>query len=393
MKIIANNKLLLKILSALIAVILWIAITYSEDPIINQTLNGIKLEFTGEDELQDKGLIVTNKDSMPMLSAVIRGNRSKVISAMGTITAIANVADISEAGTSTVSVEYTYPSSSVNLLKTRISEVSVETEKIVTRNIPVKIEIINQEKNLTHTVKSDAGVTSLKIKGAESEMYKISYAKVQVDAENISKTSRQDYVYKFYDEKDNAVPDVNIIYRNHKTINVENTVYTKMTLPVEAVLADAYSEDYGLIIKSISKSAVDVGVEDGAEPTAVYAVMTDISAENGKYELKLQEQDGVYIPEKNKDITVVCEVVPKVIKEIEIPVKVINLPDGKTCTLAEDKIKVSVKGIEKEISADKISAVLDASAVGDGKNVVTVTVTAEDGMAIIGAYTAEIEIK
>lgn len=393
MKIVANNKLLLKILSALIAVILWIAITYSEDPIINQMLNGITLEFAGEDVLQEKGLIVTNKDSMPMLSAVIRGNRSRVIASMGTITAVADVSNIEAAGSNTVSITYTYPSSSVNLLKTKISEVTVETEKIVTRSIPVRIEIINQEKNLTHMVKPESNVSSLKIKGAESEMYKIDYAKVQVNAENISKTSRQEYVYKFYDEKDNAVPDVNIIYRNHKTINVENIVYEKINLPIEAVLSDAYSENYGLIVKNMSKTSVDVGVEDGVNPNSVCAVISEISEDGGKYELQLQAQDGVYIPEKNKDITVMCEVVPKIIKEIEVPIKVENLPEGKTYILTEDKIKVSVKGIEKEINADKISAVLDASVLADGRNFAAIDMTAENGVTIIGAYTAEIEIK
>lgn len=393
MKIIANNKLLLKILSALIAVILWIAITYSEDPIISQTLSGISVDFAGEEVLHNKGLIVTNKDSIPAISAVVRGNRSKVISSIGSISAVIDVSEINEAGSNSVSVEYSYPTSAVTLVKGKVSEVNINTEKIVTRSIPVQIETINQDKNENYIVKSDSRISTLRIKGAESEIYKISYAKALVDVSNVSKTSSQEYVYKFYDEKDNTVPDTNIMYRSHNTVNVDNTVYKKTTLPVEAVLSDAYSEDYGLVVKSLSKTSVEVGLEDGISTDSVRAVITNILSENGKYELTLQADNGVYIPEKSKQITVVCEVVPKVIKEIEVPVTVENMPEGKTYSLTEDKLKVSVKGIEKEITADKIKAVIDASELPSGKGTAAVDVTADGGITVVGAYSAEIEIR
>ena len=393
MKIIGNNKLLLKILSAMIAVILWTAITYSEDPVINQALNGISVEFAGEEELHNKGLIVTNKDSIPAISAVIRGNRSRVISSIGAISAVADVSGIDEAGSNNVKIEYSYPSSAVSLVKTKITEITVKTEKIVSRSVPVVIEAINQDKNPDNLIESTSRIKTIKIKGAESEVYKISYAKAQVDAESVLKTSSQDYVYKFYDEKDNVIPDTNILYRSYNAVSVENTVYKRTTLPVSVILGDEFAEDYGVNVKSISKAAVDVGLADGVNLQSIQAVITDIASEGGKYELTLEEPEGVYIPEKSRKITVSCEIMPKIIKEIEVPLTVQNLPEGKNYELFNSKVKVSVKGSEKELTADKIKAIIDAQKSADGKNHVQITVEVQDGMTVVGSYGAEIEIK
>ena len=53
MKINKNSKLFLKILSGVVGVVLWFAITYTEDPIISQSLGDIKIVFDGEKQLMD----------------------------------------------------------------------------------------------------------------------------------------------------------------------------------------------------------------------------------------------------------------------------------------------------------------------------------------------------
>ena len=132
---------------------------------------------------------------------------------------------------------------------------------------------------------------------------------------------------------------------------------------------------------------------DGVNLQSIQAVITDIASEGGKYELTLEEPEGVYIPEKSRKITVSCEIMPKIIKEIEVPLTVQNLPEGKNYELFNSKVKVSVKGIEKDLTADKIKAIIDAQNLADGKNHVQITVEVQDGMTVVGSYGAEIEIK
>ena len=117
MKFDINNKLFLKILSGLVALVLWFAITYTEDPIISQHLGDISIAFEGEDDLNDNGLAIINKDDIPGLSAVIRGKRSNVISAMGTVVASCDVSGIQDAGENIVQLKYVYPTATITMAK------------------------------------------------------------------------------------------------------------------------------------------------------------------------------------------------------------------------------------------------------------------------------------
>ncbi len=195
MKLNRDSKLLLKILSAASAIILWFAITYTEDPVISHYLTDVNIVFEGEDTLHSNGIIVTNKDSMPDISAVIRGKRSNVISSIGSVSVVIDVSGITEAGTVEVPVEYSYPSSTVTLAKSKTKELTVKTEKIISRNIPVRIEMINEDKNTEYIVNATSSEQTVSVRGAESVVYKIANAKAVVVATTIVKRCSQDYFY------------------------------------------------------------------------------------------------------------------------------------------------------------------------------------------------------
>lgn len=394
MKMKKDSRLPLKILSAFTAVILWFAITYTEDPIISQYLNDITIVFEGEGTLQDNGLIVTNKDSLPAISAVIRGNRSNVISSIGAISAVIDVSQITSAGSNIVPVKYSYPASVVTLAKGKTGEVALEIEKIVSRNIPVRVETANEDKNTDYMVESTGTDKTVKVRGAESVLYKINYAKAIVDVTNITKTSSQDYFYKFYDENGDVVPDNNIIYKSLQTVNVENEVYNKVSVPVKIVLSEEMQEDYVLSVKNASLATVEAGVPEGVTLTELTAVFdTDIEA-GGECELLLTVPDGVYLPKKYQKITAQCQLVPKVLKELEIPVSAQNVPEGKKVILSQEKILVTVKGAESSLTADKIKASIDAQDVPpEAAESVEVTVTAAEDIKIIGTYTVTAKLE
>ncbi len=388
MKLIKDSKLYLKILSAVAAIILWFAITYTEDPIISQYLNDINIVFEGEDTLHANGLIVTNKDSIPALSVTIRGNRSSVISSIGSISASIDVSGITTSGANTVEVKYNYPTSSVTLAKTRTREITLETEKIVSRNIPVKVETENDDKNTEYIVKVTGNDSIVKIRGSESTIYEISYAKAVVDVTNVTKTSSQEYFYKFYNDKGDIVPDSNIIYKSIETVGVDNEVYIKKNLPVKVVLPEDMKEDYVLSVKGPSMTAVDAGVPENSDITEIFAYFDEDSKnENGKYELILTVPEGCYLPKKSLTLTADCTLTPKVLKVLDIPVTAGNVPEGKRLSITPEKISVSAKGAENSLSPDKIKASIDTSKLsGNSHGTLDVVFETEEDIKIIGNY-------
>lgn len=384
-----DSKLLLKILSALAAIVLWFAITYTEDPIINQMLTDIDVVFEGEDVLQENGLVVVNKDSIPSVSAVIRGNRTSVIASVGSVTAAVDLSEIRSQGQNTVPVKYNYPSSSVVLAKTKIKEITIETDKIVTRNIPVKVEVENADKNMGFMVDVTSGTDEIRVSGAENDVYKIAYAKVLVDVTNITASGASGYYYQLCGGDGTVIPEKNILSKSTAVIPVKHTVYNKVSLPVKIILPEDLADNYALEVKNQSITNVFAGVSGTNAIEELYAELkADENNQKPEYTLKITVPEGVYLPEESREFTAQCTLVPKILKEIEVPVTGENVPEGKKVKITPEKIRVSVKGAENMLVAGNIKATVDASGLAEGeeKNL-EVELSGDGDIKIVGSYT------
>lgn len=392
---IKDSKLLLKILSAFAAVVLWFAITYTEDPIIDQLLTDIDVVFEGENTLHDSGLIVINKDSIPDFSATIRGARSSVISSVGAVSAVIDVSGITQPGENIVAVKYNYPASAVTLAKTKIKEVTIETEKIVTRNIPVNISVENADKNTEYIIEAKSDTNTVRISGASSAVYSIAYARVSVDVTNITASGDSDYFYQLCAEDGTVLSEKNILPKSQAVISVKNTVYKKVSLPVKVVLPASKADNYALDVKKQSITSVFAGVSENADIDALFATFDgDEEDEKTAYTMKVKIPDGVYVPEKGLEVTAECTLVPKVLKELEVPISAENIPEGKKVKLTPDKITISAKGAESLLIPGNIKASIDASKLGSGSaKDLEVDLYTDKEIQLAGTYTVSAQLE
>lgn len=388
MKIIKDNKLLLKIISALIAIVLWFAITYTEDPTVTQLITNLNTVFFGESNLREQGLIVVNKDDIPALSAVIRGNRSKVISSLDGVFASIDVSGITEPGTHEVFVEYRYPSNSVTLTKTKVSMVSVDVEKILSRDIPVKIKT-DSEKDSSLLVVSQSNTEFITVRGAQSVVEKIEYAMTSADTSDITISGTTEYSYNLYDKDDNILSEENIISKSRNTVSVTSTVYTKTELPVEIVPSDSLKESYTLKVKKQSISNITVGLSEGASHSAVYVVLDeDVAKESGPITLDIPLPADIYSPDEKPTVTIEFELLPKSVHELEVSVSPENVPVGREVTIDPEKVKILVKCAENDASASKITATINAEELEpETEKNVTLNISADENISILGTYT------
>jgi YbbR domain-containing protein len=391
MKIIKNSKLLLKILSGLIAVVLWFAITYTEDPAITQTLTGVNLEIKGEETLNANGFAIVNKDDLPSISVVIRGSRSNVISALGEIYASIDVSSVKKAGTSVLSVSYSYPTGRVVLERAKLKEISIETEALISREIPVKTEIVNRDKNSGVIIKSVPKNETVTISGAQSDVYKISYARVRVDASKISKTSTQECLYGLYTDKDVLVSEENIVSKSRNTVTVESTVYEKTELSVRVVLSEEIRKDYGFLVKNTEKATVEAGLDEGVDVKYIEAVVTPQKGKNS-YDAELIVPEGVYVAEEDMTFSVTGEVLPKELREISVSVEAVNVPDGKTVIVVPKEEKITLKTAES-LSAINAKATVDVGKMTEAEEILPVAVETDNDAEIIGTYSVQVKLE
>lgn len=390
MNVNTNNKTVLKILSGLVALVLWFAITYTEDPIISQNLGDISIVFEGEKRLSDNGLIIVNKDEIPDISAVIRGKRSNVISAMGTVVASCDVSGIETAGENVVEVKYVYPTSTITMAKTKTREITVETQKLVTRNVPVRVVTKNAEKNSGYVIKSNCEPATIRIKGAETDVYTISYASIEIDVSRMESSNTQEYFYKLCDKDGNVVSEENIIYKSHETISVDNTAYKKTTIPVKVKLASDLEESNALAVKNISIDKIDAGIITEPAPTEVYAQIHQITDET-EYKLEIDLPDELYIPEEMLKITANCEITPLTKTEAELKIEMLNAQD-KALSVKPEKITVQIAHPEGMDITGKVKAMVDLKNAQTGDKL-PVKIEMPDKATCREDYTTEVYIK
>ncbi|MBR5809045.1 MAG: hypothetical protein IKY39_02940 [Clostridia bacterium] len=388
MKMIKDKKLLLKILSGFIAVVLWFAITYTEDPAVSQHVTNVGAVFSGEALLRERGLTVVNKDELPAFSATIRGNRSKVISSLGVISAHIDVSNIYNVGTHEVLVQYSYPRDMVTLTKTKVSSVPINVEKILSRDIPVKLEAEVSGRDNGQLVAIKSKSETLTVRGAQSVVEKIAYAKAIIDTSEITANGDMNYSYKLYDNDGNVLNERNIISKSENTVLVTGTIYKKVELPVKVELADSLKANYTLKVKKQSVSALTVGIPDNVTETQLYAVLdSNATREHSPATLEIQVPDGIYCPSEDLSVTVEYELLPRIMHDVEVQVSAENIPEGREVQLTPEKIKVAVKCAKNDAVASKISATINAEDLSETDKSVNVTVSAEENIDVVGEYT------
>ena len=391
MKTEKTNKLLLKILSTIIAIILWTAITYTEDPVITQTIMGIDIELEGEETLNSNGLAIVNRDELPSVSVVIRGRRNSVIESLDKVYAAIDVSSIKSAGQNQVTISYDFPSDKVSVEKIKTKEIPIETEPLISREIPVKIEVKNREKNDNHTVKSSTETKHITVSGAENTIYKISYARVQVDISKVSKTSTQNCMYELCNEKGEVIDEENIVSKSSATVAVKNTVYTKTTLPIEVVIDEEYQSDYDFELTSIGKNTVDAGLDDGVKIDHIDAILTPKKNETA-FELKLEIPEGVYIPDEERTVQATAEILKKTVKEVTLTVSAVNTPEGMIAVITPKKKSVQVK-TAKAVDELQATAIVDVTDMRTDEEVLPVRIKVDSGSEVIGTYSVTVKLR
>ncbi len=391
MKDVKNNKLLLKILSTVIAIILWTAITYTEDPVITQTVTGIEISLLGEETLNDNGFAIINRKELPTVSVVIRGKRNSVIDALDKIYATADVSAIKSVGQSEISISYNCPTDRVSIEKIKTKEIPIETETLISREIPVKIEVQNREKNDDHTIKSVSETKHITVSGAENTVYKISYARVQLDVSKVTKTSTQNCIYELCSEDGEVIAEDNIVSKSSSTVAVKNTVYTKKSLPIKVVIDEEYQDDYDFELKDIDKKTVNVGLDDGVKTDHINAVLIPKKNET-EYEAKLEIPEGIYLPEEESTVSVTAEILKKTVKEMSVTVTPVNEPEGMIAMVSPRKKTIQIK-TAKDIDDIKVTATVDVSDMRTDEETLPLKIKADDGVEVLESYTVTVKLR
>lgn len=308
-----QQKLVLKIVSVFAAVVLWFFVTYTEDELIDINVNSLGINMAGEQTLISKGLMVVNKGSVGKASVKIRGRRGDLISVMDNVRASIDLSKIESSGTYDLTPTFDIPSNTVYVSKRNTLSVGVKIEKIVEKTVEVKAVLENEDKNKEYVVESVPEIEEIRVRGAKEDISKIGKAVLRVDASSVTEDGEQVLTAVFEAANGEKIEIVNDIYCDVNEIKVENKLHPKKTVDVLIELPYSYDERYSYELIGQSFDEVNVGIIDEENNfktvTADFSGITNLTPGKHKYILDIRKYNGIYIPEKYRQIEVEVNVI------------------------------------------------------------------------------------
>ena len=209
-KKITSSRALYIVLACILSVILWLYVASNENTDIEAQLTGLEIDYIGGDDiLQDRKLLVTEKDQQSV-SLTILGKRS-VISSINKedVRVSVDLTDIRSTGVYEKVYTVTFPEGikedAVLIVKRSPEFVTVNIDKLMTKSVEVRGDFEGSiaEGYMQEPITYEPA--TVQVTGPEEIVSHISCARVVLDRENLNRTVTGSVSYTLLDYEDQAV--------------------------------------------------------------------------------------------------------------------------------------------------------------------------------------------
>ncbi|MBR1422054.1 MAG: hypothetical protein IJ571_01240 [Ruminococcus sp.] len=379
-----GNDFVLRILSVIIAVIIWFALSITQYPTISRSISNIPVTFSLDGtQAEEKGLSVLNKEDIEDISVdvEIKGMNYEIggYTASDLIASV-DLSSVTKEGTYELDIDVrsSHTTDRVTITSITPPTVSVSFDKITEKTVPVNVDapLVTAEEGYTLR---DTTVTpdELTIEGPQNEIDKIS--KATIDLKTSMKITEETVIntddFKYYDEDDNEVKPSGVTLKNTKSFDVDFVVYKKKTINLNVAFENASTTfDKSSLPMNMSEETLSVATPDldsDEEENIILGTidLTEVDLTN-KYTFVIPLDDDEVNMSGEDQVTVTFDPTDYISKDLAVSSDnfvLLNKPSGKDITFETKKISgVTVYGPESVISkltADDLYLQVDLSGV------------------------------
>lgn len=404
-----GTKFLHILISILVAAGIWFYADSTQGYVSTITVENVPVEFIGENTtLADRGLMLLD-DTERTTSLTLKGVKTLLMQLdTSKIRVRADLTDITSTGVQSVTPRIIFPSTKFNsnTLTTEMNSynITVSVGELYRKTVEVRCDIqgVMADGYIAGEVQLQPAV--LELRGLESDVERVSYAKVVLQIDNATETVNQTLGYQLCDEDGNEVSDGNI---------------HPVTDQIQVVLPVSIIKELPLIINFLESpgsrlSNVDYKIEPATVTVSGDAMLLqnvdsivlddafDLSALNGEatsyYQIALpdgcENLSGVSratLKIAYKDLTTATVTAGQI--EFE------NVPEGKTVTALTPELSVTVRGTADDVGAvtpEDISILADLQDVSSASGSYTVSavirVNTDGDIGVVGTYQVRVTI-
>lgn len=412
---ILKNKNIVKVVSLLLAIILWFSITLLENPYFERVLSGVSIYLdTKGTVVEEQGLSIIGAENIAKDVSVKVNGASYVVNSLSSedllVTPLYD--GVNASGKHVIKLEAKNNSSksfTIESVTPETIELEFDYLDTVSYDLQIRVKGISAKDGLMLGAPrfTNSDTATVKVEGPRSVVstIKTAYAEVsQKKGTTINATKSYDADIKFYDEKDNKVSNKNLSLDFDK-ISVSLPVYkTKSVKLVSTFLnkPEDFNLDSSIKYKDEILTEIEIeGIPDIIDKTNKIELepidFNEVTKKSNEFKKKIILPSGVSSVEELSEVTVELETSNLKSKTFTVNSVVAKNNESKHSISLINPIKVKVCGeksvIDNLSSKDLyLSVDLDGKLVGEQNIEVTVKSKKKDNIWQVGQQYAKIKV-
>ena len=367
-----KNKILTVLLSALLALGLWVYVITVERPESENTFYNVPVVLEGEDVLRERGMMITEQ-TQQTVTLKLSGNRKALNQLKSSdIAAVIDLSRVMEAGEKNATYSVEIPGDAdLEVVARQPESVSLIITEWATKEIPVSLDFIGRVPEGYYVDKQSATLdrTSVHVTGPKQIITQIEKAVITVDLEGRSEIIVEDLRYTLCDQAGMPIEDVSSVTTDageiRTTVSVQKLKELKLAYQVvdggglKAADVDI-TMDYTTLtvagnaavvenLKEILLGTVDLGtLTESTQMVFPVKLPEGVSNQSGITEVKLDIQ----IPD--------MEIREYIITDIQLS----RVSDGWKAESLSKALAVKIRGrgpVLDRLTADQLTAHVDLS--------------------------------
>ncbi|MDY3282383.1 CdaR family protein [Dysosmobacter sp.] len=397
------------LVSLLVAICIWVFVDDAGGYVVTVNAADIPVEFLGEATLADRGLMLLD-DTESTFSLEISGTK-KALMTLDTskIRVQVDLTDVTAAGQQSVAVKARYPSgfdsSKVSMKpKDRSSfNISANVGELYRKSVEIRCDIQGAVADGYIAGELQFQPGTLEVRGQQSEVENISYARVTLVIDNATETVSETLDYRLYDDLGREVSGANI-HPVTDQIQVLLPVYVIKELPLEVNFIESPGSSLDNVTYRIEPASIKV-YGDAALLRDINSIKLDdfdlssISSKSTFY-YQIPLPDGCENLSSISRATMIIEFNDLVVDTLTTgQIAYENPPEGKEISILTNQIQVTLRGTSVDVGAltpEDVTVVADlrdvSSASGSYTVPAEVRLNSDGDIGVIGSYQIRINI-
>ena len=382
------NNLPLKIISIIIAIVIWYVVTSVSDPIVTRTFSDIPVQITNASYIAEGRKTYQVSEQYQSIAVSIKGNRSVVKGVTADdITVTADLTQIVTMDTDPVYVPVTAVCSGISsnsnvTIHTQTATIPIEIEDVDSAQFPISVDVGDTQPAKEYEIgEQTADPDTITISGPESLIQKISSVVAKVDVSGMSQSGTVKGTLVVIDKNLDEMSETQMEAEYTGTPEQGYQVTDITTTPEEITVAGS---DEALSALAANGNKLTIPAEliniDGQSSD------TDITVDIGDV---LSDDSDMMITSSAETVTVHVSILPNGSQEYQLDVDQIqrkNLGSNLTVQYDQTKIPVRIKASDEDLETFDISQVtasIDFSGLSAGDYQVPVRIDLPDDYELV----------